>query len=251
MIRLALTSLLLLSMIPVSANVAEATPGQGEMDATGLVVNQTLAEALKRETVVRIEITLDLTEELANDLEHPAMKSSVHPVVFDIAMMASQGPMQLDPAGKFHLFRLAASTPVVDKISKMKEVVAMHLDTKPLEEEQSLVKKSGDCLPTSYRACVQNGYFGVTVSYGGVAGKVAAVSSESATFWTYGSSNWEVLAKVIKGCGINNHYWLFAAAAGGSSYSVHPIVFAGVALDLGYWNASNAPVVDLQLFSCS
>ncbi len=33
----------------------------------------------------------------------------------------------------------------------------------------------------------------------------------SGIFWFFSSSNWELMTKIINGCGLNNRYWSFSA----------------------------------------
>ena len=57
---------------------------------------------------------------------------------------------------------------------------------------------------------------------------------------------------MIDGCAVNNHWWLFGAAAGSSSYAVSATVWpTGGSLYLGSFSASNQPVLNLQLLACS
>lgn len=251
MIRSSCALLLVLSLLlfPVSAQAVGAAAGPAGNDAVDLAVGQALAAALARQDVVRVEVTLDLTAALGRDLDHPAAGSGVHPAVFDLAMMAAPGPMKLQEAGDFHLFQLAATRETLAKILGMKEVLAVALDDTPAEGPAPV--KTSACPATSTRACLQTD-FSVAATYGGVTGKVAAVGGNSATFWAYSSDNWEVVAKVLNGCGVNGYWWLFAAAAGSSSYSVAPVIWlTGGSLHLGSWSASNQPITEVQLFSCS
>lgn len=45
----------------------------------------------------------------------------------------------------------------------------------------------------------------------GAAG-VAGSSDNSGLFWFFSPANWEIMVKVLNGCGLNNRYWLFSAA---------------------------------------
>ena len=228
---------------------APAYGKEGPDGPADLAVNQELFEALERDGEARIEVTLDLSAELSTDLKHPAVGSGVHPVVFDLAMMSAQGPMRLEQAGDFHLLQIAARADAVGKILEIKEVLTVRLDSNPPEPALP-VKNGSPCVPSSTRACVQPG-FSTSVNYGGVVGRVAVVGGSSATFWAYDSNNWEVLTKVLDGCGINNHWWLFAAAAGTNSYQVGSTIWVqGGSLPLGSWSALNEPIVNLQLFNC-
>ena len=76
-----------------------------------------------------------------------------------------------------------------------------------------------DCLsfPTDQQACL-NSRFLVTIDWrtpddATGLGTVAESNSDSAIFWFFGSNNWEVMVKVLNGCGFPNpHYWVFSAA---------------------------------------
>lgn len=46
----------------------------------------------------------------------------------------------------------------------------------------------------------------------GQAQTVAFTAPDSGLFWFFSSSNWEVMVKVLDGCGLNNRYWMFSAA---------------------------------------
>jgi len=46
----------------------------------------------------------------------------------------------------------------------------------------------------------------------GTAMTVATANPGSGIFWFFDSSNWEVMVKVINGCGLNSRYWVFSAA---------------------------------------
>jgi hypothetical protein len=46
----------------------------------------------------------------------------------------------------------------------------------------------------------------------GQAQVVPFVGSSSGLFWFFSASNWEVMVKVLNGCGLNNRWWVFSAA---------------------------------------
>ena len=242
-----ISTFLLLSLAAATVHAAGLDTEKGQPGVADLVVNKALADALAQDGVARVEVTLDLTETQA-DIDHPTAGSGIHPAVFDLAMKAAGGPMKLEQAGRFHLLRIAATKPVVAEAVRMEEVVAVHLDdTMPVES-----RVGGSCPSSSTRACVQNNYFSLSANYGGTLGKVAAVGTNSATFWAYSSDNWEVLAKVLDGCGINGHWWLLASAAGTNSYTVGSRIWLqGGSLGLGSSTATNQPIIDLSLFSCN
>ncbi len=248
MIRSTTVSALLLSLVAVTAHAAGPDAGLAKIDVSSLAVSKALSETLARDGVARIEVTLDLTKKrTAAELEHPVADTDVHPAVFDIAMMAARGPMQLDPAGDFHLLRIAATTPAVNKILGMKEVVAVRLDDAPVAETKS-AKASSCSGSTSTSVCLGHETSEVTAKYGGVTGKVASEGWDAAVFWAYSPDNWEILVKNLDGCSINGHGWLFAAAAGTQTYSVKLRRFGFI--DLGWHTATNAPIVNTSLYEC-
>ncbi len=246
MMRSVVLVLLVLSMVSLPMHATDRA-GAGVGD---LAVSKALAEALERDGVARIEATLDLRGTRDAHAEHPTADSDVHPVVFDLAMMAAPGAMQIDQAGDFQLLKIAINRDGLARALAMPEVVSVRLDT-DAPADAAVSTKASPCPSSSTRACLQTN-FSLSANYGGVSGKVAAIGGDSATFWAYSSNNWEVVAKVLNGCGINNHWWLLAGAAGNQSYTVGSTIWlTGGSLNLGSWSASNKPILNLQLFSCS
>lgn len=47
----------------------------------------------------------------------------------------------------------------------------------------------------------------------GAARPVRAGTANSGLFWFFAPDNWEMLIKVLDGCGFNGHYWVYAASA--------------------------------------
>ncbi len=45
-------------------------------------------------------------------------------------------------------------------------------------------------------------------------------SDDSGLFWFFDADNWEVLVKVLNGCSLNDHYWVFAAATTDVEYTL-------------------------------
>lgn len=77
---------------------------------------------------------------------------------------------------------------------------------------------TGDCTPDETTLCLHDGRFQVEVSRTGSAGPgpgtvVQTDSDDSGLFWFFGPENWEMLLKVLDGCSINDHFWVFAASA--------------------------------------
>ncbi len=245
MIRFVFVFLLLPTVLHLPSHAAASSAEKDLVIGSDLAIGHALSEAIKRNGVARIEVTLDLNEKLAPDLDHPAADSDVHPTVFDIAMMAARGPMALDQAGTFHRLHLTASEATIGKILEMKEVVAVHLSTDPVEDGRLSAKSNPYCQDPATMACFPP--YAVTAGYVGAQGKLAAEDGNSAAFWTYSPNNWEILVKVLDGCDINDHIWLLASAASTSTYSVS-VLFANV--HIGTFTATNKPIVNFQLRNC-
>ena len=85
---------------------------------------------------------------------------------------------------------------------------------------------AGSCIADSYTLCLQDSRFRVGVNWwaaGGQSGtaKVARVgTNDSGLFWFFNPDNWEVLIKVLDGCALNGHVWVFGASTTDLGYSI-------------------------------
>ena len=84
----------------------------------------------------------------------------------------------------------------------------------------------GGCTPDGNTLCLNNGRFEVVVQWQDFQGNtgfgnvVPFGSSDSGLMWFFNSNNWEMLVKILNGCGVNNHYWVFAALTTNVAYTV-------------------------------
>lgn len=84
----------------------------------------------------------------------------------------------------------------------------------------------GPCVPSATRLCLLDGRFSAELSWrdfqgrGGVGSRVEAQTTDSGMLWFFSEDNWELLVKVLDGCGFNGHYWVFAAAATDIEYTL-------------------------------
>ena len=80
------------------------------------------------------------------------------------------------------------------------------------------------CVPSSTTVCINNDRFAVSVAWKTPSsqgtGTGIEYTSESALFWFFGSSNIEMILKVLNACGLNNRYWVFAAATTDVEYTI-------------------------------
>ena len=75
------------------------------------------------------------------------------------------------------------------------------------------------CMASATSLCLAGGRFEVTVGWsaaGGGEGSAKVVpggTNNSGLFYFFDPDNWEMLIKVLDGCAINGHYWVYSAAA--------------------------------------
>lgn len=87
---------------------------------------------------------------------------------------------------------------------------------------------SQNCVSSSTALCLNQDRFRVEVEwtdFQGVSGPARVVSlpvasDDSGILYFFDPDNWEMLIKVLNGCAINNHYWVFGAATTNVQYSV-------------------------------
>ncbi len=71
-------------------------------------------------------------------------------------------------------------------------------------------------------------------------GKVAVSGPGSGVFWFFAADNWEVMVKALNGCGLDQRYWIFAAATTNVFYRLN--VFDSVAFqNKVYFNYPGPP----------
>lgn len=74
------------------------------------------------------------------------------------------------------------------------------------------------CRPSDSVLCLQHGRFRVDVTWqdhegnSGIGHPAGIASEESGLLWFFRPGNWELLVKVIDGCDMNRHFWLYVAA---------------------------------------
>ncbi|MEO1084140.1 MAG: Calx-beta domain-containing protein, partial [Acidobacteriota bacterium] len=82
------------------------------------------------------------------------------------------------------------------------------------------------CVPSPTVVCLNQGRFTVRVTWRDFDGNVGdgtelpIESPDSSLFWFFEATNWELLVKVLNGCGFNNNYWVFAAATTNVEYTL-------------------------------
>lgn len=82
------------------------------------------------------------------------------------------------------------------------------------------------CVPGPETLCLNDGRFKVEVNWvdfegdEGVGTDLELPSIDSGLMWFFTDNNWELLVKVLDGCDINNHFWVFAAATTDVEYEM-------------------------------
>jgi hypothetical protein len=87
---------------------------------------------------------------------------------------------------------------------------------------------SGGChnAPVATRVTLHQGRFEAEVTWRDFAGRtgegrVAPPATDgSALFWFFSPDNWEVMVKVLDGCGTNGHFWVFHGASTNVEYTL-------------------------------
>lgn len=75
------------------------------------------------------------------------------------------------------------------------------------------------CTDSTTVMCLLGGRYAVTIDYstkngdGGSAKVARPRTADSGLFYFFSPNNWEVLIKVLDGCPINEHHWVYAASA--------------------------------------
>lgn len=107
------------------------------------------------------------------------------------------------------------------------------------------------------RLCLHDGRFEVEVAWrdfqgndgpGHVVPNVA--SSDSGLFWFFDAANYEFLVKVLRGCDVNGHYWVLAAATTNVEYTL-TVTDTTTGIQAIYTNAlgrSSPAIIDVEAF---
>jgi hypothetical protein len=74
---------------------------------------------------------------------------------------------------------------------------------------------------------------------------------DSGLFWFYEPTNWELLVKVLDGCAVNGHHWVFASASTSLDYRV-TVTDLETSQTVQYRHWAGAPlesVADIEAFA--
>jgi hypothetical protein len=87
--------------------------------------------------------------------------------------------------------------------------------SRPLAGKGGQTAGAGSCTASSTVACLNHGRFRVTARYDSGTGnsgeaQVVQLTPDTGYFWFFASSNVEALVKVLDGCSVGGHYWVFS-----------------------------------------
>ncbi len=102
------------------------------------------------------------------------------------------------------------------------------IDTSVLSEGLVRGDQKADCTADNASLCLTNNRFKAEVTWRDFSNNegsasvvdLPVVADDSGLFWFFQSDNWEMLVKVLNGCGINNHFWVFSAATTNVQYTL-------------------------------
>ena len=86
--------------------------------------------------------------------------------------------------------------------------------------------RAGSCEPDGETLCLQDSRYTVVVDWwngdgkGGSGSVVHAGTNDSGLFRFFNRENWEVLIKVLNGCAVNGHVWVYGASTTDLGYSI-------------------------------
>ena len=85
---------------------------------------------------------------------------------------------------------------------------------------------AGTCEADAETLCLQDSRYAVGVDWrtadggSGAASVVHEGTNDSGLFWFFSQENWEILIKVLDGCSLNGHVWVFGASTTDLGYSI-------------------------------
>ncbi len=134
-------------------------------------------------------------------------------------------------------------------------------DDESVEKRMFLVEAAnpaGTCEPDAETACLRDSRYAVSVVWQSADAEarpglvVHAGTNDSGLFRFFAPDNWEVLVKVLSGCRLNGHDWVFVAASTNLAFEIR-VTDTATGVARRYRNeggAGAAAVTDLAAFAC-
>jgi hypothetical protein len=239
-----------LALAGLLAPAEAALPGRDlERLSSSPKISPALVATLERAGKAYVSITFSLpSREDPAYAGHPAWGTDVNPLVFDLASMAASTDVHLEGVGDVQTFTGPMSANALLTLLDNPHVLSIGSARRPKPRTSGEQVLKAACAPSSTTACLQGGRFSVSVTHGGNTSQVVSSTSDSAVFWTFWSTTYEILVKVGDGCALNGRYWVFAAGATSTSYDA-TVQDHVRGLVVRYPNAS-CPLIDTDTFTC-
>ncbi len=121
----------------------------------------------------------------------------------------------------------------------------------------ALPRESGVCEADDRTLCLEGGRFAVRASWetadGSGDGKALPRTRDTGLYWFFGPNNLEMMIKVLDGCAINGHRWVFAGGLTDVAVAMR-VTDTETGEEMTYENSAGAlfdPIQDVRAFSCS
>jgi hypothetical protein len=129
----------------------------------------------------------------------------------------------------------------------------------PTGIDSAVIKPSllaGTCDPNEETLCLADERFEVTVEWqdfsgNGGAGQAVLLTGDTGFAWFFDAANVEIILKVLDGCAINGHYWVFAAGLSNVEVNlrVDDVVSGDTATYFNSLGQSFQPILDTTAFA--
>lgn len=114
----------------------------------------------------------------------------------------------------------------------------------------------GNCVVSAENLCLNDGRFQVKATFNaGASGsgpaQAVALTTDTGYLWFFTASDVEAVVKVIDGCGLNGHYWVFAGGLTNVNV-VLTVTDTSTGMSKMYTNPANTtfePIQDTSAFS--
>ncbi len=185
------------------------------------------------------------------------------PAFGDFAGYGEIGPIETDSAGTIYFRTELPCSPPCIKLGTADPASGAVAPAPPaLYEETPLMETFGiarRCIDTVAARCLQGGRFRAEVAYeaydgaSGAAQAAPARSADTAIFSFFDPDNWELMVKVLDGCGINAKFWVYSSASTDVAYTM-TVTDTETGAQKVYSNPLGRialTVTDNQAFSCT
>jgi hypothetical protein len=197
----------------------------------------TLDPSLPVETLPNLELSVGQTV----DMVLPAATGGDPPLMYGLDTVPPAGPdfpagLSFDPFTRrlsgtttwpyertLYDYYVFDSDPVDPGAVVLRFTIAVDLQAKPPDPEPPA---GGTCVSGTDVLCLHDGRFAVEAEWWsdsretGAAVAVPEQTGDSGLFRFFDRSNWEILIKLLDGCRVNDHFWVYGASTTDVGYSI-------------------------------